>query len=68
MIELVNVEKSYPLAGGRSWVLRQINLKVQAGDFVSIVGPSGSGKSTLARLLADRTGGALARKRGCQAL
>jgi ABC-type lipoprotein export system ATPase subunit len=51
MIELSNVEKSYPLAGGRTWVLRQINLKVAAGDFVSIVGPSGSGKSTLLSIL-----------------
>jgi putative ABC transport system ATP-binding protein len=47
MIELRNVQRSYPLAGGRTWVLRQINLAIGAGEFVSIMGPSGSGKSSL---------------------
>lgn len=51
MIELKNVERSYPLAGGRSWVLRNINLSVQPGEFVSIMGPSGSGKSSLLNVL-----------------
>jgi len=51
MIRLSNVEKSYPLAGGRSWVLRNINAHVAAGEFVSIMGPSGSGKSSLLNIL-----------------
>ena len=51
MIELKNVERSYPLAGGRSWVLRNINLSIQPGEFVSIMGPSGSGKTSLLNVL-----------------
>jgi ABC-type lipoprotein export system ATPase subunit len=51
LIELAGVEKSYPLKGGRSWVLRQINLSVAEGDFLSIMGPSGSGKSSLLNIL-----------------
>jgi putative ABC transport system ATP-binding protein len=51
MLRLRNVEKSYPLAGGQSWVLRQITLDVQEGEFVTIMGPSGSGKTTLLSIL-----------------
>ncbi len=51
MIELRGVEKSYPLAGGKVWVLRRIDLKVEEGEFVSIMGPSGAGKSTLLHIL-----------------
>lgn len=51
MIELRNLEKSVPLAGGRSWLLRQINLKIEAGEFLTMMGPSGAGKSTLLNIL-----------------
>ncbi len=51
LIELKNVERSYPLAGGRSWVLRNINLAIGEGEFVSIMGPSGSGKTSLLNVL-----------------
>jgi ABC-type lipoprotein export system ATPase subunit len=51
MIELRDVQRSYPLAGGRTWVLRQINLDIAAGAFVSIMGPSGSGKSSLLNIV-----------------
>jgi putative ABC transport system ATP-binding protein len=47
MIELRNVEKSYPVGAGRYWVLRRIDLEVKEGEFVTIMGPSGAGKSTL---------------------
>lgn len=47
MISLKNIEKSYPFKGGQTYVLRQINLEINEGDFVTIMGPSGSGKSTL---------------------
>lgn len=51
MIELRNVERSYPIASGRSWVLRNIKLDIPEGDFVSITGPSGSGKTSLLNVL-----------------
>lgn len=51
MIHLENVEKSWPLAGGRVWVLRNITLDVAEGEFVSITGPSGAGKSSLLNAL-----------------
>jgi len=51
MIDLRNVEKSYPFQGGRTWVLRRINLKIRERDFVTIMGPSGAGKSTLLGIL-----------------
>jgi len=51
MIRLQGLEKSYPYKGGQTWVLRQIALEVEEGDFVTIMGPSGSGKSTLLSIL-----------------
>jgi ABC-type lipoprotein export system ATPase subunit len=51
MIHLENVERSYPLAGGRSWVLRSITLAIAEGEFVSVTGPSGAGKSSLLNVL-----------------
>ena len=51
MIRLHNVEKSYPLQGGRTWILRNVNLDVADGEFVSIMGPSGSGKTSLLNVL-----------------
>ena len=36
MIRLKDLERSYPLAGGRSWVLRNINLEVKPGEQGSI--------------------------------
>jgi len=47
MIQMHDVEKSYPYKGGKTWVLRRINLEVRPREFVSVMGPSGSGKSTL---------------------
>lgn len=51
LIELRNVEKSFPLAGGRTWVLRNIGLDIVEGEFVSVMGPSGAGKSSLLNVL-----------------
>jgi putative ABC transport system ATP-binding protein len=52
MIRLKNLERVYPLAKGKfSYVLRDINLDVAEGEFVSIMGPSGAGKSSLLHIL-----------------
>ncbi|MGB0132693.1 ABC transporter ATP-binding protein [Dokdonella sp.] len=51
MIHLEKVEKSYPLEGGRSWVLRNVGLDIAKGEFVSVMGPSGAGKSSLLNVL-----------------
>lgn len=51
MIHLEKIEKSYPLEGGQSWVLRNVDLDIADGEFVSIMGPSGAGKSSLLNVL-----------------
>jgi putative ABC transport system ATP-binding protein len=51
MITLRNVNRVYPLKGGPFYALRDINLEIKEGDFLSIMGPSGSGKSTLLHIL-----------------
>ena len=51
MIQLRTVSKHYPAGFGRSYVLRNIDLDIAQGEFVSIMGPSGSGKSTLLHIL-----------------
>src|SRR5258708_16180067 len=52
MIRLKNLERSYPLAHGKFFfVLRDIDIEVAEGEFVSIMGPSGAGKSTLLHIL-----------------
>src|SRR5689334_821341 len=47
MIQLRNIEKSFPTRPSPTYVLRQINLDLQEGEFVTIMGPSGAGKSSL---------------------
>ena len=51
MIKLRNVEKSFAQGPNKNYVLRRIDLDIQAGEFVSIMGPSGAGKSTLLHIL-----------------
>ncbi|GGC26440.1 ABC transporter ATP-binding protein [Parapedobacter defluvii] len=51
MIQLNNIFKWYNVGGNRSFVLKDINLHIAEGEFVSIMGPSGSGKSTLLHIL-----------------
>jgi putative ABC transport system ATP-binding protein len=51
LVELENISKSYTVGPGRLPVLRHVNLVVQRGEFVAVMGPSGSGKSTLLHIL-----------------
>ncbi len=51
MIKLENIFKWYNVGGTRSFILKDINLTIEEGDFVSIMGPSGSGKSTLLNVI-----------------
>ncbi len=51
MIQLQKVYKYYDSKYQRSFVLKDINLEIKEGEFVSIMGPSGSGKSTLLHIL-----------------
>ncbi|MGE5811548.1 MAG: ATP-binding cassette domain-containing protein, partial [Ignavibacteria bacterium] len=51
MIKLQGIEKYYTNKFIKTYVLRNINLEVAEGEFISIMGPSGSGKSTLLHIL-----------------
>ena len=46
-LELKDVSRSYPEAGGRLDVFQNVGLNVAAGEIVALVGPSGAGKSSL---------------------
>ena len=57
MIKIRNLERYYPLAGGRYYVLRRIKLDIAEGEFITIMGPSGAGKSTLLSIIGMLDGG-----------
>ena len=51
MIRLTNVSKFFRQGMQKAYVLRNINLEIKQGEFVTIMGPSGAGKSTLLNVL-----------------
>ena len=51
MIALQQISKWINIGGVRNFILKDINLNIQEGDFVSVMGPSGSGKSTLLNII-----------------
>jgi len=51
MIELQHISKWVNIGGRPNFILKDINLKVEEGEFISIMGPSGSGKSTLLNII-----------------
>ena len=52
IIKLVKISKKFRGSGKNINVLKEINLRINSGDLVSLVGPSGSGKSTLLHIIA----------------
>lgn len=51
MIRLKNIFKWFNTGINRTFILKDINLDVKEGEFISIMGPSGSGKSTLLNII-----------------
>ena len=51
LLELKGISKWIEQGGRRNFILKDINLVVQKGEFMSIMGPSGSGKSTLLNII-----------------
>jgi len=51
MIKLEDVVRTYPMGKTQIRALRGLDLEIQEGEFVAIMGPSGSGKSTLMHLI-----------------
>ncbi|APH13423.1 ABC transporter family protein [Clostridium sporogenes] len=50
-LSLKNIGKKFNIAGREFWVLKDINLEIEKGNIVTILGPSGSGKSTLLNII-----------------
>ena len=51
MLELKGIYKWYNTGNNRTFLLKDVDLSVKSGEFISIMGPSGSGKSTLLNVI-----------------
>ena len=51
MLQLKKIYKWFNTGSNRTFILKDINLNVKQGEFISIMGPSGSGKSTLLNVM-----------------
>lgn len=52
LVKLIGIHKSYRVGGDQTPVLRGVDLRIEPGEFVAIVGASGNGKSTLLNMIA----------------
>jgi putative ABC transport system ATP-binding protein len=52
MIELKDIDRSYKVGVGQTYVLRRVRINITPGEFVTIMGPSGAGKSSLLNVIA----------------
>ena len=48
---MTNVNKFYPMGEEQAHILKDVNLRIEAGEYLSVLGPSGSGKSTLMNII-----------------
>ena len=51
MIELKHISKWVNIGGAKTYILKDVNVSIGEGEFVSVMGPSGSGKSTLLNVI-----------------
>lgn len=51
LIEIINITKRYEMGDNVVMALQDVNLKIERGEYLSIMGPSGSGKSTFMNIL-----------------
>ena len=51
MLKLSNIERYYRSGLQKSWVLKDVSLDINEGEFLTIMGPSGSGKTTLLNII-----------------
>lgn len=56
VLELFNLTKAYPSPKGEAVIVRDFNLKLAQGEFVTLIGHSGCGKSTVLSMVAGLTG------------
>lgn len=51
LIKMEEIARTYPMEGGDVFALKHVDLEIQSGEMIAIIGPSGSGKSTLMNII-----------------